>query len=148
MWCDGKNTGQPVRHEAELIPEAPEAQVCGFTGEFREVWECVECSVWHMKTYPCSQLTVLHGPGCVWWRKRNTFPAKTYGDKGQNSGYLKEGHFWLGGNTRTFWSAGNGLCLDLGDDYIDVYMKKTLCSLHLIFVYSLDVNHTSKDFGS
>lgn len=53
--------------------------------------------------------------------KETHFQAKTYGDKGQNGSYCKEGHFWLGGDMRAFWSTGDVLCLDLGDEYTDVY---------------------------
>lgn len=59
------------------------------------------------------------------------------------------GAFLVGREHESLLNAGNGLCLDVGDDYIDVYMRKNiLCSLHLISMYSLDVNRTSKDFVS
>ena len=147
MWCDGKNTGQPVRHEAELTQEAPQPRSVASQKNLGKSGNASSAVFGTCRRIPAPNPLYCMGLGAYRGEKETQSQRKPMVIKVKTVVISRRGIFGCG-NTRAFWNAGNGLCLDVGDDYIDVYMRKTLCSLHLIFVYSLDVNHTLKDFGS
>lgn len=67
--------------------------------------------------------------------------AKTYGDRGQKSGYLKKGHFCLGDDTRELSGVLEKFYVLILVMTTQTYTQiKMYCSVHLISMYSLSVS--------